>query len=290
MREIWFSVPYNTVYDDCAATCPDKVQDGYREGITEAVLRLPDCYSETGEAVPLILSAHGSGGRVCKEEGATGGLGYCDVAMEHGFAAFDIHGTRPDGRSYGNRRYVEAVYKAYLYILHHFNVQEKLLVAGASMGGLSAMNFVNLHPEDVRAVGLFYPRLNLRQELINGVMWQGPFEIIRPNYDFLLSDVISSEYGFDKPGVWQEEKTIGLNPWHNRSMEINGQRYTFVPCPIKIWHGSEDHTVEYPLSVEYIASVRRAGCYGELRTVEGGIHKHTPVMREELALWFERFR
>jgi predicted esterase len=40
---------------------------------------------------------------------------------------------------------------------------------------------------------------------------------------------------------------------------------------------------------EFAESIRRAGCYVELHLLEGVGHTITPVMREELAMWFERF-
>ena len=70
MEKIWFEVKYNRRFDDCAGDEPETVQDGYEEGISEAVLSLPDNYSKDGTPVPLIFCAHGSGGRVCREEDA----------------------------------------------------------------------------------------------------------------------------------------------------------------------------------------------------------------------------
>lgn len=290
MRTEWFETTFNTVYDNVTGISDDKVQDGYGEGVTEGVLRLPDCYSEDGDPVPLILCAHGSGGRVSREENKAGGIGYAAAAISAGYAAFDIHGTRPDGRSYGNRRYTEAVWRAYRYILKNYNVEPGLFVCGASMGGLSAMNYLNIYPGTVRAVGLFYPRLNLKEVTVNGVRYRGSWDVPKKKEGFLLKDIISEEYGFTETGVWEPEKTVGLDPWYNRTVVIDGKRHTFLPCPIKIWHGAHDVTVDYALSTEYIAGVRRAGGYAELRTLECRKHAHGDVMHEELRLWFDRFR
>lgn len=285
---IWFSVRFNKVYDDLRGISPDSVQDGCEYGESEVVLSLPDNYSETGAPVPLIFSAHGSGGRVSRADDKTGGLNYLAPLLENGYAAFDLHGTRADGRSYGNRRYTEAVRRAYRYILSHYNVEPGLFVAGASMGGLSALNYVNLFPEDVRVIGLFYPRTNLHAETVDGVTYNGPWE--RDIKSFDVKQTIAEEFGFAGREEFDEEKTVGLNPWYNRTVTFDGVRYSSLPCAVKIWHGNADGTVAYPLSVEYVAGLRRGGCYAVLRTLDGVGHKHNEVMRRELLLWFDRFR
>lgn len=291
MQTIWFSVKFNNAMDNVVDSDPDVVQDKYEEGESEAILVLPDAYDPEGAPVPLVFSAHGSGGRVSKEENKRGGIGYMSSAIENGYAVFDIHGTRPDGRSYGNRRYVEAVHRAYVYITKNYNVDPRLFVMGASMGGVCALNFVNFYPDIVRAIGLFFPRTNLNTVELNGVPFHGSFDVgYREKKNFSVTEIISEEYRFDEIGVWQNEKTVGLNPWFNRTITIDGVRYATLPCPIKIWHGDEDVSVDYNLSVEFIAALRRTGCYAELRTMKGRGHKHTDVMHEEVRLWFDRFR
>ncbi|MBO7361648.1 MAG: alpha/beta hydrolase [Clostridia bacterium] len=296
MKTVWFRVKYNNEWDNVDEISSEQVQDGYSEAETEAVLILPDSYAEKGSGsdaapVPLIFSAHGSGGRVSESEGHTGGTGYASNCLDTGYAVFDIHGTRPDGRSYGNRRYCEAVFNAYRYILAHFNVEPGLFVCGASMGGVSALNYVNLYPSTVRVLGLFYPRINLTAVDVGGVRINGSWEAQR-KFDSgeTITDIISEQYGFPGKRVWDEERARGLNPWNNRTVTVDGKRYTFLPCPVKIWHGNHDTTVDYAASTEYIAGVRRAGCYGELRTLELTKHKHGEIMHEELRLWFDRFR
>lgn len=290
MEKIWFEVKYNRRFDDCAGDEPETVQDGYEEGISEAVLSLPDNYSKDGAPVPLIFCAHGSGGRVCREEDAVGGLKYLGDGILSKYAAFDIHGTRPDGRSYGNRRYCEAVRRAYEYVVANYNVDRSLFVAGASMGGISALNFVNMFPNIVRAIGLFYPRTNLHAEYLGGKLEHGSFDAIKnPKQDFWLREVIAEQYGFSQSRFFEAEKTIGLDPWNNRTVVIDGKRYAELPAPIKIWHGDADVSVEFRFSVEYIAALRRRGCYAELRRLRGRGHKINAVMQEELGLWFDRF-
>ena len=68
-----------------------------------------------------------------------------------------------------------------------------------------------------------------------------------------------------------------------------GEKVVIPPCPIKIWHGTADTVVDHVVSVEYIKAVRRGGCYGELRLIEGIGHQIIPAMQTELRMWFDRF-
>ena len=61
------------------------------------------------------------------------------------------------------------------------------------------------------------------------------------------------------------------------------------PCPIKIWQGTADKTVDPVMVQEYVRSVRRSGSYIELHMLEGVEHKISQVMRDELLMWFNRF-
>ena len=290
MRYEWFSVTYNKRFDFCFSDSPEETLDGYEEGVSEACLSLPDSYSENGAPVPLVFSAHGSGGRVCREEDVHGGIKYLGDANLEKYAVFDIHGTRPDGRSHGNRRYVFAVYRAYNYVISHYNVDPRLFVSGGSMGGVCALNFVNTFPSAVRAVGLFYPRTNLHEEFIGGMREHGSFDSQRnPKKGFYLREVIADQFGFSQNLAWEPEKTAGFDPFNTRTVTIDGKRYTFFPCPIKVWHGDSDVSVDFRTAREYIAGIRRAGSMAELRVMRGRGHSINPVMQEELGLWFDRF-
>ncbi len=291
MQKIWFKVDFNNNYDDVTHTDAATPADSEDMRECECVLALPDCYTETGEAVPLILSSHGAGGRVCRDEDKTGGLSYVTPCIEAGYAAFDIHGTRPDGNSIGNRRYLEAAHRAYVYVLRHYNVQEGLFVAGASMGGHNMLNFTQFYPRDVRVVGLFYPRSNMRTETACGKECIGIWDKTTPDPTGLSTrDRIAQEYAFSGSDVFETEKTVGLNPYHTNTLPVNGKRVMHFPCPLKIWHGTADQTNNYELSVEFVEGIKRGGGYAVLRTLEGRGHKLNDVMREELRMWFDRFR
>jgi predicted esterase len=70
----------------------------------------------------------------------------------------------------------------------------------------------------------------------------------------------------------------------------DGEKVVIPPCPIKIWHGTADQTIDYMISVGYAEAVRRAGCYIELHLLDGVGHTTTQVLRDELTMWFDRFK
>lgn len=90
--------------------------------------------------------------------------------------------------------------------------------------------------------------------------------------------------------AWCEDNTVGFNPYRTRSfVNSEGLRVVIPPCPIKIWQGDADTVVDPVMIKEFADSVRRGGCYIELRSLRGVGHVTTDTMREELCLWFLRF-
>jgi hypothetical protein len=61
------------------------------------------------------------------------------------------------------------------------------------------------------------------------------------------------------------------------------------PCPIKVWQGTADTTVDPVMVCEFVESVRRSGSYIELHLLEGVSHRINEVMKCEMAMWFNRF-
>jgi pimeloyl-ACP methyl ester carboxylesterase len=89
---------------------------------------------------------------------------------------------------------------------------------------------------------------------------------------------------------FSETNTAGFEPYRTRSfVNAEGERAVIPPCPVKIWQGADDKTVDPVLSREYYDSIRRAGCYAELHVLDGVAHKVVDTMKKELAIWFNRF-
>ena len=289
-KYIFFKVRFNNFRDVSGSTVND-VTDKEIWDECECVLCLPESYSDDGEETPLILSCHGAGCRVCEETGETGGVGYCRECLNQGYAVLDICGSQPHGLTMGCPEHIFALHKAYLYAIKHYNLSHRVLVAGASMGGHTAMNFAHTFPGIVAALGLIYPRLNMDGVTVDGHYCIGTWDKTKKNEKTGLSthDRIVDIYRFPTE-EWCGENTIGFNPYLTRSfINADGHRVVIPPCPIKVWQGTADPTVDPVMTQEFVNSVRRSGSYIELHMMEGVTHKMNDAMRIELAMWFNRF-
>jgi len=166
-KVIFFKVRYNNFRDVSGSTL-NEVTDREIWDECECVLCLPESYSDSGEETPLVLSCHGAGEYVCSESGKFGGVYYASECIKRGYAVLDACGSRPDGLSMGCPEHIFALHKAYIYAVKHYNLSRRVLVAGASMGGHTAMNFANTFPGIVDAIGLIYPRLNIDGATVDG--------------------------------------------------------------------------------------------------------------------------
>lgn len=287
---IYFKVPFNH-FRDVSGSTANQVTDREIWEECECVLCLPASYTPDGEPTQLILSCHGAGSTVSQAEGKIGGVGYCSECTKQGYAVLDISGSQPHGLTMGCPEHIFALHKAYLYAIKHYNLTRQVLVAGASMGGHTAMNFAHTFPNIVMALGLIYPRLNMDGVTVGDHYcigtWDkhGVFEKLGRSTHQLLVEC----YRFPED-KWCKENTIGFNPYLTRSyVDGSGNRVTFPPCPIKIWQGTADQTVDPIMVQEFVDSVRRGGSYIELHMLEGVGHKMNDVMKEELVMWFNRF-
>jgi pimeloyl-ACP methyl ester carboxylesterase len=256
----------------------------------ECILYLPKTYTEDGFPTPLILAAHGSGGRVSAELQKIGGLKYASFCMDAGYAVLDVNGSALHGRTIGCPEHIFALYKAYRYATRHFNLSKSVLVWGGSMGGQTAMNFANTFPSITLAVGLFYPRLNMDGITVGDHYCPGSWDKTEPLSEAGNPRQRVAKYFRFPSDEWCEKNTLGFNPHKTRSFtNQNGECVLLPPCPIKIWHGTEDKTIDPMISREYVNSVRRSGSYIELHLLEGVGHKANAAMKQELKLWFDPF-
>lgn len=288
-RYIYFKVKFNK-FREVSESAENAVLDREELDECECVLCLPDSYTDDGEETQLILSFHGAGSTVCEADRKIGGVHYVSKCLDAGYAALDVAGAHPNGLTLGCPEHLFAIYKAYRYAIKHYNLSERVLIAGASMGGHVAMNFINMFPSIVISAGLIYPRLNIDGVTINDHYCIGTWDKIKVNADGKTTkDRIIEWYHFPS-GEWYEKNTIGFNPYKGRSfINSDGERVVIPPCPIKVWQGTEDKTVDPVMVEEFVKSIRRSGCYAELHLMEGVGHKMNDFMKEELRLWFNRF-
>ena len=286
---IFFNVTYNH-FRDVSNSTEHAVTDREEWAQCECALCLPESYTDDGPETPLILSCHGAGNRVSESENIVGGVLNVINCVDAGYAVMDVCGSEPHGTTMGCPEHIFALYKAYQYVRRHYNVSDRVLVVGASMGGHTAMNFANTFPNLVTAIGLFYPRLNMDSVEIDGHTCIGTWDKRKVGISGSSThDRLAKIYRFPSD-EWCEQNTVGFNPYRCRSfLNSEGQRVVIPPCPIKIWQGLDDKGVDPVLIREYVDSVRRSGSYIELHLLEGIGHSISPVMRQELVMWLNRF-
>ncbi len=287
---IFFNVEYNH-YRDVSDSRENEVRDRFEPAECECVLALPDSYTDDGEETPLIISFHGSGSRVCEKDNMVGGISFVTQCIKAGYAALDVNGSEPHGRTVGCFEHLMAAYRAYKYATKRYNLSRQVLIAGGSMGGQTAFNFMGMFPNIVTAAGIFYPRLNIETVEFGGHSCLGGWDKQQmQDIGMTPRQRIAKLHRFPSE-EWCEQNTIGFNSYKIRSfINSDGELVVIPPCPIKIWHGTADPTVDYVISEEYARAVRRAGCYIELHLLEGVGHTTTQVMRDELTMWFDRFK
>ncbi|MBQ7331409.1 MAG: alpha/beta hydrolase [Oscillospiraceae bacterium] len=286
---IFFKVEYNG-FRDLSNSRTTEVRDRYEPAECEAVLRLPESYREQGEKTQLVIFCHGAKGTVSEKENHVGGIPACVELLKRGYAIMDVNGSHPDGLTMGNPEHIHALYKAYKHAIRHYNLTERVLIGGASMGGSTAMNFANTFPSLVIAAGLYYPRLHIDGVWVGDHYCIGTWDKVNVMHEGLSThDRVARNFHF--PGdTYCAENTVGFNPYYSRSfVNSDGQRVIIPPCPIKIWQGDADTAVDPVFVEEYVNCVRRGGGYIELHMLEGVPHTTTPTVREELGLWFDRF-
>ncbi|MBE6641061.1 MAG: alpha/beta hydrolase [Ruminococcaceae bacterium] len=288
-RLIYFKVRYNRFRDLCTSL-ENVVTDKEEWAECQAVLCLPENYGKTGEKTPLILACHGAGSTVNEEKNYAGGILAALPCIDNGYAALDIDGTAPHGRSMGCPEHVFALYQAYKYAIKHYDLTEKVLLYGGSMGGQTATNFACTYPSVSLALGLFFPRMNIKSFEADGHFCLGTWDKTTPDKSGISTHDRVVENFHLEGGEWNYENIVGFEPYNNRSFtNAKGEKVVMLPCPIKIWHGTADTVVDPVVSREYVKAVRRGGCFGDLRLIEGVGHSVLPVMTEELRIWFNRF-
>ena len=287
MEKIFFKVKFNNFREISGGTA-NEVLDREEWAECEAVLCLPDSYSGSGDPTPLILSCHGAGNTVSDADCKTGGIAYTSECIRAGFAALDISGSADHGLTFGCPEHVFALYKAYRYAVKHYNLIERVFVAGHSMGGGTAINFANTFPALVIALGVMNPGLSFNGVQIGDHLCRNPWD--RKLADGYRYRKLIAQYFRFPDQEFNFDIISGFEPYRTRSfVSSDGKRAVIPLCPVKIWQGADDMTVDPVLSREYYDSIRRAGCYAELHVIDGVAHKVVDTMKKELALWFGRF-
>jgi pimeloyl-ACP methyl ester carboxylesterase len=156
------------------------------------------------------------------------------------------------------------------------------------MGGGTAINFANTFPSLAIALAVINPGLSMHGVTVGDHVCRNPWD--RKFEDGYRYRAPLCQYFRFPEEEFRSDLIAGFEPYRTRSfVNAEGERAVFPPCPVKIWQGADDKTVDPVLSREYYDSIRRAGCYAELHILDGVAHKVTDTAKKEIAIWFKRF-
>lgn len=276
----------------------------------------PSSYTPFGTPTQVIAMFHGAHGLVNSnvmgyynhDQWAAWRQRYC----EEGYAVIDINGTGvttgtewdENSRHYGCPAAVETVDKAFEYLKAHYNVCDKLLLHGSSMGGAIAQSYGFTFPKKVLAVAIFASSNTMRAALTNEPLVQ------KWGYN-TLSEAIADDYSrfvgtvpLSKCFAWKNGELVEVSyskiitdaAANNITPAEEWETYEFIehyPVPIRYWQGTADETCLPIKGKKVIDSYRRGGSNATLRLVEDAEHNmisgYVPIVVEEAIAWFKRY-
>lgn len=309
---IHFMTPVNTYRQDVDSDTLN-LQDGVSIDYDPSVLMLPDTYTDSGKPTRLIICCHGAGGTVSTDDSQVENNKTVRYLVANGYAVLDTNGipfnyadTNGISRlnNVGSWLAMECYKNAYNYVMEKYNLyKDGVFLEGGSMGGISSTNLVMCSQLPVIAHGAYCPVLDTYNEI-----WLHPWS------GGLPKTALAKLFDFDQEGgqyVYDEDKLTGFNPVNNNTVEVDGTKYTYYPCPVKFWHCDNDTTVNPQITATFVQQIKNAGGRAYLRKLPSGGHEPQdagdvlvnpsgntnyrgttievrPAM-EELLIWFNRF-
>lgn len=281
----------------------------------------PDAYTQDGKPTQIIAMLHGASAIVNETvmgypsgNSKTWWNAWRNKYLQAGFAVMDINGlgesTEDDDNSkhYGCPTAIETLDKAFEYLKQHYNVEDKLLIHGTSMGGALAQSYTKTYPEKVLAVGLFAPVCLMLSASVRATarianLWG------YTDYTESRADKYAKLIGFApfaKCLAWKDNSLVEMT-WENimnwtEAGEVNDNTKEDLsdympiekfPVPVRCWHGTTDTNVHISSSKFVIEAYRRAGSQATLRICDGKDHNicvgNTPYVVNEAIEFFKRY-
>lgn len=286
------------LYNGVSGTSEEQVTDT----LSGWGIMFPQSYSSVGKQTPVIAMLHGLNGFVSSTvlgyPSSASWISWRDMYLSAGFAVLDVNGygvsTSDDvkSRSYGNQQFVETLDKAFEYVKANYNVCDKLLLHGTSMGGGGALSYLMNHANKIAGVGLFAPALlpySLRKagdgaSALTAWGYADAQEAFDDDYKRLVGYAPMMEGDFS----WKTVNPSAQNPI------IEFTSPTRLPhVPIRIWQGTNDEQVPYANTQKLVDLLRLGNVDVKLRTITNGTHNVSvgdpSYVRSEAVSWFKRF-
>lgn len=307
---IRFNVRVNNTWSHGTYTDTDDHESG-EEHDHLCILTLPESYTASGVATPLIMYCHGASCGITASKwygNSTGeGVEHDFMAMirtftAHGYAVFDVNNTRAVASGFndwGCLPLMSAYIKAWEYIKREYNVSDKLFILSASMGTPAALNMMKWYKGSVLASLILAPR---------------PFGI-KGRWDGEVTDARIKEFlvawGFEPDSILDDETFVVPTKESVFTADIDSKLRGFYHYENIVTIGGTDYVFEKypPMKVmvglgdtDFLSEVRRFFSalgnfdnYINYRELAGQSHGQTCTLsngdlRSEALAWFERFR
>lgn len=277
----------------------------------------PPSYTPNGKPTQVIAMLHGASGFVSQSV-----MGYTvqkwidwrNLYLSHGFAVLEINGwgisTESDNKSrhWACPPVLETIDKAFDTLREQYNVADKLMLHGTSMGGATSWAYALTRPNKVAAVGLFSPA-TLSWIMLKNRNLENDYELAAVNWQYAdaaaaVADDFQRIVGYDpiiramrfKDGAYTPpEQFAGLDVLQYGQA---GNQYVLVgqplQFPVRIWHGDADPTVPISLSQIVTEAYRNGGQNVSIRVCPNETHAictgGTQYVCDEAVDFFEIYR
>lgn len=292
---VHFAVSVN-VYQSDTDGKTTAVQDGATMLEDNAVLFLPENYSESGNPIRLVISCHGAGTTISPS--TTSLSNPVPNLIKLGYAVLDCNG-RPEGHTgsaglhFGAPFALQSYIKAYQYVVSNYNIKRDVFVIGTSMGGLTSNMIVQSGCVPVLAQGSFCGVVDHFKQAYCNPWSSGQRKQIAEFFDFkgaapawtATGAPTQAEIDYYKANI---DRVIGYSPMlkytYNWSIDMldnigdaaeesdYNKLVKYHPVPLKIWHNADDTTVVPRYSKYYADAIRRAGGLAYYREFPSGAH------------------
>ena len=283
--------------------------DGYTPGTDYGYIQLPTNYDVHGEPTRLIIVCHGAGASLETYQSDTWKNTNYSFWTDLGYAVMDMYACPPELTGdngclhYGNPVVLECYKKGYDYVMEHFNLKKDgIFVIGSSMGGLSSFQIAQSGLFPVIAQVGYCPVIDLFKQAYCNPWTTASYQRSRIASYFGFNGTApaftSSKYPSDAEIEYYRQnfdKTIAYSPILRNVVDgdvtsifgvipgsataadaaeaaIYDSLTAVHPCPLMIFHNTDDSTVSYRYSQYFVDMVNRSGQDAILRTFTSGGH------------------
>lgn len=280
----------------------------------------PSSYTPYGKPTQVIAMLHGHSGLVNENV-----MGYYNNAnwktwiyryLSAGYAVVDINGygvtsgtsANQYSKHWGCPKSVETLDKAFEYLKTHYNVADKMMLHGSSMGGTIAQNYAMAYPNKVVAVGLFAPATSMMfgiasQAVVDGIAVKEEIVNLWGYAD--TAEAKADDYHnfagttpFAKCLAWKDGTLVEVS-WAEIASQSNIPSsildYDYIehfPVPLRVWQGTSDESVPVEYTQKVVDGYRRGGSVASIRLVQGKPHNlcvgSVAFVVDEAIDWYKR--